>query len=130
MSLWNDSFFQNTKEIISGFLPWNFLYLPGGFLEAFWACWGLSRWYHKYESLQEGYYKINWPLDKILSNSLSITFILIYREISLTKRFNTFWIHLLDTYFIKFINLEFHFLRVSFHVKFIPFAYKLVVILR
>ena len=37
MSLWNDNFFQNTNEIISGFLPWNFLYLPGGFLEAFWG---------------------------------------------------------------------------------------------
>ena len=37
MSLWNDSFFQNTNEIVSGFLPWNFLYLTGDFLEAFWG---------------------------------------------------------------------------------------------
>ena len=36
MSLWNYSFIQNTNEIISGFLPWIFLQLPGGFLEASW----------------------------------------------------------------------------------------------
>ena len=35
-----DSFSQNTIEIISLFLPWNFLQLPWGFLEAFGAsCW-------------------------------------------------------------------------------------------
>ena len=33
--IWNNSFSQNTNEIISGFLPWNFLYLPWGFQEAF-----------------------------------------------------------------------------------------------
>ena len=39
MSLWNDSFFQNTNEIISEFLPWDFLYIPGRFLEALFYLW-------------------------------------------------------------------------------------------
>ena len=29
MSLWKISLSQNSNEIISGFLPWNFLQLPG-----------------------------------------------------------------------------------------------------
>ena len=37
MSFWYYCLDKNTNEIISGFLPWNFLYLPGGFLEAFWG---------------------------------------------------------------------------------------------
>ena len=37
MSLWFHRLDKITNEIISEFLPWNFLYLPGGFLEAFWG---------------------------------------------------------------------------------------------
>ena len=37
MSFWCQNFFQKTNGIISVFLPWNFLYLPGGFLGAFWG---------------------------------------------------------------------------------------------
>ena len=38
MSLWSDSFFQNTNEIISGFLPSNFC----TFLKASWKLFGAS----------------------------------------------------------------------------------------
>ena len=37
MSLWFHRLDKITNEIISEFLPLNFLYLPGGFLEAFWG---------------------------------------------------------------------------------------------
>ena len=43
MSLWNDSFIQNTNEIISRISALIFFELSsGGFLEALWASWGLS----------------------------------------------------------------------------------------
>ena len=35
MSFWFHRLDKITNEIISEFLPWNFLYLPGGFLVAF-----------------------------------------------------------------------------------------------
>ena len=37
MSFWFHCFDKITNKIISEFLQWNFLYPPGGFLEAFWV---------------------------------------------------------------------------------------------
>ena len=41
------------KIILLDFFPEIFLYLPGGFLGAFWASWELIKYYHNSGSLQE-----------------------------------------------------------------------------
>ena len=53
MSFWYYCLDKIPTKLFLDFCPEFFLLLPGGFLEAFWASWGLSIQYHKQGILQE-----------------------------------------------------------------------------
>ena len=83
MSLWSDSFFQNTNKIISGFLPWIF-FLPS---------WGLSVGFLSYDityllSPQEAQKASRNPQEatkKIKAEILEIISLVFWKKLSLHK---------------------------------------------